>query len=448
MNVSANPIRLFDHLLLFPQVLAVRYSKGSHLEGAGARMATPPISAKPDLGSLRIQEGQRSKSDAGKRVVYAAIPVLIFAGIVVAAFALRTQKPVVEVALAQKAEAGGRAALLNASGYVTPRRRATIAAKITGRVTAVYFDEGTHVRQGQLLATLDDSDVRRTLEAARADRNSAQAAIADYEVQLKNAQIELRRAEQLQKAGVQTQQALDNATMTADSLRAKIELAKQQVAGSEARIGEAQQAVDNCTIRAPFAGIVVSKDAQVGEMVSPISAGGGFTRTGIATIVDMNSLEIEVDVNEAYIARVVPAQHVNAILDAYPDWEIPSKVRTVIPTADRQKATVKVRISFLKLDPRILPDMGIKVTFLGDETGKKKGAPAPAALISQDAVRDDNGQKIVFLVKEDHVERRAVTLGGIRGSDAEVMAGLAAGDRVVVKGPGDLRDGQAIEIKK
>src|SRR6266436_1937415 len=158
-------------------------------------------------------------------------------------------------------------------------RRAAIASKITGRVTAVYFDEGTHVREGQLLATLDDSDVRRALEAAKADRNSAQAAIADYEVQLKNARIELRRAEQLQKAGVQTQQALDNATMTADSLKAKIELAKQQVAGSEARIGEAQQAVDNCTIRAPFAGIVVSKDAQVGEMVSPISAGGGFTRT-------------------------------------------------------------------------------------------------------------------------------------------------------------------------
>src|SRR5256885_10210817 len=150
-----------------------------------------------------------------------------------------------------------------------------------------------------------------------------------------------------------------------DSLKAKIELAKQQVAASEARIGVAQQAVDNCTIRAPFAGIVVSKDAQVGEMVSPISAGGGFTRTGIATVVDMKSNEIEVDVNESYIARVHDGQKVTAILDAYPDWEIPSHVRTIIPTADRQKATVKVRISFDKLDPRILPDMGIKVTFLG-----------------------------------------------------------------------------------
>src|SRR6266850_8055763 len=260
-------------------------------------MATPANSPRHDLGSLRIGEGQRKGSGMGKRVLYAAIPVLIFAGIVAGAYALRSQKPVVEVATAAKPEAGGRQALLNASGYITPRRRATIAAKITGRVTGVFFDEGTRVAAGQLLATLDDSDVKRSLDSAKADRDASQAAIADYEVQLKNAQILLHRAEQLQKAGVQTQEALDNAATAADSLKAKIALAKQQVAASEARIAVAQQAVDNCTIRAPFAGIVVSKDAQVGEMVSPNSAGGGFTRRGIATIGDMKSNEIEVDVN-------------------------------------------------------------------------------------------------------------------------------------------------------
>jgi RND family efflux transporter MFP subunit len=231
-------------------------------------------------------------------------------------------------------------------------------------------------------------------------------------------------------------------------LKANIDLARAQVAASQARIQEAQQAVDNCTIRAPFAGIVVSKDAQVGEMVSPISAGGGFTRTGIATIVDMNSNEIEVDVNESYIARVHDGQPVTAILDAYPDWEIPSKVRTVIPTADRQKATVKVRISFLKLDPRILPDMGIKVTFLGAAPEKKADGEPSAPLVPQNAVRDDGGKKIVFLVKDDRLERRAVTLGSPRGSDTEIIAGLIAGDTVVVKGPPDLHDGQVIEVKK
>src|ERR1700722_19385516 len=322
-------------------------------------MATPTNSPKHDLGSLHIPERHRRESRTGKRVILAAIPILLLTGVVVLAYTFRLRKPIVDVATAATPNAIGGQTLLNASGYVTPRRRATIAAKITGRVTGVFFDEGTHVHAGQLLATLDDSDVKKALDSAKADRDSSEAAIADFRVQLKFSQIELRRAEQLQQAGVQTQEQLDTASTNVDSLKAKINLAKQQVQSSEMRIREAQQAVDNCVINAPYDGIVVSKDAQVGEMVSPISAGGGFTRTGIATIVDMNSNEIEVDVNESFIARVKDKQKVTAILDSYPNWEIPSHVRTVIPTADRQKATVKVRISFDKLDPRILPDMGM-----------------------------------------------------------------------------------------
>jgi len=409
-------------------------------------MASSNMSPKPDLGSLRIDDQKRQPRKTGKLLgIFAAlvgVVIIVMGGVL----AFVHQKPVVEVAAAQKG-AAGRPALLNASGYVTPRRRATVAAKITGRVTSVLFDEGDHVREGQVLATLDDSDVRRALDSAKADREATKAGIADLEVQLKNAEIELHRAQSLQAAGVQSQEALDNARTSVDSLKAKIALTQQQVIASEARIREAQQAVDNCVIRAPFTGIAVSKDAQVGEMVSPISAGGGFTRTGISTIVDMNSNEIEVDVSEAYIARVKPGQPVTAILDAYPDWEIPSRVRTVIPTADREKATVKVRISFLKLDPRILPDMGIKVTFLGDEPEQKGGGVAPAVVISQDAVRDDAGKKFVFLVRDDKVERCVVKLGATRGKDVEVMAGLNEGDSVVVKGPTDLHDGQAVEIR-
>jgi RND family efflux transporter MFP subunit len=414
-------------------------------------MATPVNAPVHDLGSLRIEDRHRSGSSWGKRLAVFFGLLVVIAGVSGGVYTLWNQKPVVEVTVAQKPAAGlgGREALLNASGYVTPRRRATIAAKITGRVTGVFFDEGTHVNAGQLLATLDDSDVRKALDAARADHLAAKAAISDYEVQLRNARIQLHRAEQLQKAGVQTQEQLDNALTTTDSLQAKIALAQSQVISAEARIQQAQQAVDNCTIRAPYTGIVVSKDAQVGEMVSPVSAGGGFTRTGIATIVDMNSNEIEVDVNESYIARVEPGQAVTAVLDAYPDWQIPSRVRTIIPSADRQKATVKVRISFLKLDPRILPDMGIKVTFLGAEPEKKSSVAAAAAIvIPQSAVRDENGKKVVFLVKDDKAERRAVTLGTSRGSDTEVVAGLTPGDTVVVKGPTNLRDGQSVEVKK
>ncbi|MGB6843612.1 MAG: efflux RND transporter periplasmic adaptor subunit [Candidatus Acidiferrales bacterium] len=402
----------------------------------------------PDLGQLRISDAHRKSGKTGKRFGIAAAVLGLIVILTGAFFELREQKPIVEVASAQAPSVGGRQALLNASGYVTPRRRATIAAKITGRVTGVFFDEGMHVHAGQVLATLDDSDVQRALTSAKADRDATQAGIADLQVQLKNSQIELHRAQELESGGIGTQESLDNARMNVDSLKAKIALTKVQVEAADARIGEAQQAVDNCVIRAPFDGVSVSKDAQVGEMVSPISAGGGFTRTGISTIVDMNSLEIEVDVNDAYIARVEPGQPVNAVLDAYPDWQIPAKVRTVIPTADRDKATVKVRISFLKLDPRILPDMGVKVTFLGEETKKIAGAAEPVALIPQEAVRDESGKKIVYLVKDDQLERRAITLGDVVANQAQVLAGIAAGDRVVVKGPAALHDGEAVKIKQ
>jgi len=411
-------------------------------------MSTSANAARPDLGALRIDKDKRQERKTGKIFGIILAAILVVALVAGATFYSRNSAPVVEVAAAQKAGNAGPTALLNASGYVTPRRRATIAAKITGRVIGVYFDEGVHVKEGQILAKLDDSDVKRALDSAVADRNSTRAQIADYEVQLKNAELLVHRSKELQAAGVQSQEIVDNAVTSADSLRAKIALTKEQVAAAESRINEAQQAVDNTVIRAPFEGIVVSKDAQVGEMVSPISAGGGFTRTGIATIVDMNSNEIEVDVNEAYIARVVPEQRVTAVLDAYPDWQIPSKVRTVIPTADRQKATVKVRISFIKLDPKILPDMGVKVTFLGDEPKKQAGAVEPVATVPTAALRDDNGSRIVYIVKDNKLERRAVKPGNPRGSDTEIFAGLIPGDLVVTKGPPELHDGESIQLKK
>lgn len=412
-------------------------------------METGQHSSGPDLSSLRIEERARKSGSLGKRLSLFAAglgALFLVTGLIVG---LKGQKPSVEVAVARGRGADERVALLNASGYVTPRRRATVAAKITGLVTAVYAEEGMHVKAGQVLATLDDSDARVRLASAKSERDATAAAIADLEVNLANAERELHRAQALQASGVQSVQALDNARTTADSLRARIALAKEQVHAAEARTAVAQQDLDNCTIRAPFDGLVVSKDAQVGEMVSPISAGGGFTRTGIATVVDMNSLEIEVDVNESYIARVQPGQSVVATLDAYPDWKIPARVRTVIPTADRQKATVKVRISFVKLDPRILPDMGVKVAFLEDEPAAGKGGGrAPAqVLIPSGAVRQDNGKPIVFVVREGRVERRAVGLGEQRGGDVEVLAGVSQGDQVVVKGPEGLRDGQAVEIK-
>jgi RND family efflux transporter MFP subunit len=220
------------------------------------------------------------------------------------------------------------------------------------------------------------------------------------------------------------------------------------VAVADSQVALQQADLDNTIIRAPFSGIAISKDAQPGEMVSPVSAGGGFTRTGICTIVDMNSLEIEVDVNESYINRVRAKQDVTAVLDAYPDWQIPASVITMVPTADRQKATVLVRIGFKALDPRILPDMGVKVTFLRD-AGDAADLPAaqPVALVPKAAIRQDGDQAIVFVLAGDTVERRPVQTGGTDGDRLEVVAGLRAGERVVVAGPVTLQAGSLVVVK-
>ena len=404
----------------------------------------PVRPSEPDLSALKIDEHVRSRSGSKwLRWVAAAVGVcfLVFA----LGFVLMGKAPSVQLATAHSVSGDARVALLNASGYVTPRRRATVAAKITGRVVQMYAEEGMVVKDGQVLAVLDESDARKRLISAQADRDATSAALADLQVNLANAERELRRTQGLEQAGVASPQALDLARTTAESYRARIEATDEQVQAADARIKVAQQDLDNCIVRAPFAGVVVSKDAQVGEMVSPVSAGGGFTRTGIATIVDMNSNEIEVDVNEAYIARVEPGQPVTAVLDAYPDWKIPSHVRTVIPTADRQKATVKVRVSFDKLDPRILPDMGVKVTFLGDAPAAAPGASR--VLAPQTAVRQDNGQSVVFLYRDGKVERRAVSVGATQGNDVEIIAGVADGDRLVV-GSEPLQDGQRVDVKQ
>jgi RND family efflux transporter MFP subunit len=398
----------------------------------------------PDLSPLKIGEHDRAGYSARKPLLWilGIVAALLLASVVI--FALREKAPAVQVATVHAANADTQPALLNASGYVTPRRRATVAAKITARVIKMNAEEGMRVKKGEVLALLDESDARVRLQSAVADRDATSASLKDLEVNLANADRELRRTRELKLGGVTSQQALDLARTTADSYRARIASTREQVLAADARIRVAQQDLDNCIVRSPFNGIVVSKDAQVGEMVSPISAGGGFTRTGIATVVDMNSIETEVDVNESYIARVQPGQPVVATLDAYPDWKIPSHVRTIIPTADRQKATVKVRISFDKLDPRILPDMGVKVAFFSNQP---KQAQAAGVLVPKTAVHAEGGQQAVFVYKDGRVERRVIRLGETRGDDQLVLAGLADGDQVVVSAAGKLRDGSRVELK-
>ncbi len=398
----------------------------------------------PDLSALRIDADAR-KARGGRRLwlILGAVGAVLVLLIV---FSAAGHKAEVEVATARSAEGAESLAVLNASGYVTPRRRATVAAKITGRVKEMLVEEGMQVQEGQVLARLDDSDAQAAYAAARADRDVAKASIPGLQANLKDAEATLKRNHELEKSGFVDEATLDHALASRDSLRSQLDVARRQVASAEARMAVAQRDIDNCTVRAPFAGIAVSKDAQPGEMVSPVSAGGGFTRTGISTVVDMASLEIEVDVNESFIAKVTPGQKVQAALDAYPDWKIPCTVRTVIPTADRQKATVKVRIAFDQLDPRILPDMGVKVAFLG--APPPPGAPRPKALVPREAVKDAEGGRVLFVVKDQKLQRRALTLGEARGTEVEVMAGVSPGEQVVVAGPKGLKDGQKVVVKK
>jgi RND family efflux transporter MFP subunit len=401
---------------------------------------------KPNLSDLKIDHQARSNDGGGLRLLLIAATILVTIAVVAILIVGGTSVTTVEVAIARAAPTGGAATVLNASGYVEPRRKATVSSKITGKVTEVLVDEGMVVEEGQILAQLDDSDARRRYEAIRAERDVSRAAIEELEVNLADAERTLRRTRKLHDDGVASIQDLDSATAGVDALRAKLRVARSSLDAAEAQLAVSAQDLENYTVRAPFAGIAVSKDAQPGEMVSPVSAGGGFTRTGISTIVDMESLEIEVDVNESHIAKVTPGQPADAVLDAYPDWHIPATVRTVIPTADRQKATVKVRLTFDELDSRILPDMGVKVAF--HETAEEESTATPAqSLVPQPAVRTEGGQTVVFVVEDEIVDRRAISIGRSVGTDIEIMAGVTPGDRVVVSESDGLSDGQKVKVK-
>jgi len=338
--------------------------------------------------------------------------------------------------------------VLDASGYVVARREATVSAKLTGKVREVLVEEGMRVEEGQVVAYLDDATQRAQLDFASAQVVAARAALAEIDAQLRAARLERDRLRDLAQRQLTSAASLDAAEANYDALAARLETGRENVKVAESNVALAEDALDNMTIRAPFAGMVVSKNAQPGEMISPISAGGGFTRTGICTIVDMDSLEIEVDVNEAYIQRVSPGQRVSATLDAYPDWQIPAEVIAIVPTADRQKATVRVRIGFLERDERVLRDMGAKVAFLGLETAPGTAQQVEGVLIVGEALRSDVDGDFVWLVNNGVVEKRRVGLGGPRDRERVlVTSGLAVGDTVVRSADGPLVAGDNVRTQ-
>ena len=398
------------------------------------------------LKQLRIERDQRDDETRAPRwpwIVGIVALVLIAAG--VAAYALRSSAVEVRVVSAVAPAAGSDAgAVLQATGYVVARREATVSAQITGTLTEVLVEEGEHVKKNQILARLDDSGYKAALDAAKAQYAAAQAQVGQARAQLAQAQHDAKRLDSIAARGLVSKQQAEQARTQAVTAQATLLAAQKGAQAAAAQVASAQVNFDYCVVRSPFDGVVTDKAAQVGEIVSPFSAGGGFTRTGVATIVDMDSLEVDVDVNEAYISRVTPGMPAEAVLDAYPDWRIPAHVIAIIPSADRSKATVKVRIAFDTKDPRIIPEMGVRVSFLEKRADNSK--PIAGVLVPRSAIVQRDGHDVVFVIDGEHAKQTPVTTGADFNDLKQVTSGLSAGAQVVAAPPVDLKDGEKIKV--
>jgi RND family efflux transporter MFP subunit len=401
------------------------------------------------LGSLRIERSSAT-SDSNRTGLYIGLAVGL---LVVAAgtwFYLRPKPTEVSTVTAEADSSGPSlgTSVLNASGYVVARRMATVSSKITGKVLEIYVEEGMEVKKDQVLARLDPENSSTALTMAERELEASKRNLTEIEVRLADARRNLERNEALVKQQLVSQTALDASRAEANALAARLAAAQATVKVSESSLAMRRIDYNDLNVRAPFTGVVISKDAQPGEMISPMSAGGGFTRTGIATIVDMDSREVEVDVNEAYINRVKNGQRVEATLDAYPDAPLAAHVINIVPTADRTKATVRVRIGFEKLEPQILPDMGIKVRFLDDQPPPAVAQTGPRIRIPAVAVQKVDDESYVWVVSEGRVERRAVTVGPESEGTIEIRAGVNSGDELVSPVVQGLVDGGKVKLKE
>jgi RND family efflux transporter MFP subunit len=408
------------------------------------------------LNQLRIDRSEPPPSDGHGKWWATGIAVIIMAA-VGTWYLLRPTGLPINTAVAQAVPGGGAgsiggASLLDASGYVVARRRATVSAKVTGKVVEVRLEEGQRIEAGEIIARLDDSNWKAALEQSNAQLQQAEANLSSAKTAFDDAKPIFERSEKQKAAAVISAQSFDEAHAQFDVAHNNLLIAQSALEAARAGVAVAQHNLNDTVIRAPFSGVVTEKAAQPGEMVSPISAGGGFTRTGIGTIVDMDSLEVEVDVSENFINRVRPQQPVVIKLNAYPDWDIPGSVIATIPTADRAKATVKVRIAIKQKDPRIIPEMGARVSFLEEKepeaAGAGKTSAPPGVIVPSEAVAASGDSSIVYVVHDSSVERRAVRLGAKTATGQIVIAGLTAGTTVAVGDLAKLSDGARVRIEK
>jgi RND family efflux transporter MFP subunit len=402
------------------------------------------------LNQLRIDRNAAEPASRAPWIVAIVIVLLLVVGGAAWWFFSTGKSFVVESAsaVAPSGEGGAATAVLQATGYVTARRQATVSAQITGTLAEVLIEEGERVEAGQVLARVEDTAQQANLGQAQAQLAQARAQVGQYQAQLAQARRDLVRQQDLIGRKLVSQQSVEAANLQVDSLTAQLISQQRYVDLASAQLRSAQVQLDYTIVRAPFAGVIIAKAAQVGEIVSPLSAGGGFTRTGVGTIVDMDSLEIEVDVNESYINRVKAGAPAQAVLDAYQNWTIPAKVIAIIPTADRGKATVKVRVGLEQKDPRVLPDMGARVSFMEQASTPSAPVEVPkGVLLPASAIVQRDGKSVVFVIDGERASARPVVPGQNYG-DLRLVEGIANGVRVVREPAPDMPDGAHVELKK
>lgn len=403
------------------------------------------------LKELTIDGQQREDAGRAPRWIWPVVSVAVLSAVLAGAAWWWSQGhkaiPVQTATVAANGSASAANAVLQATGYVTARRQATVSAQITGTLTQVLIEEGDHVRKGQILAHLEDTALRAGLNSAEASARSAQANVEQFRAQLAQAEADARRQAELAASGMSTRQSAEQTATAVKAYAAQVESAQRQADAARAQVAQARVNFDYATVRAPFDGVVTVKAAQVGEIISPLSAGGGFTRTGVGTIVDMDSLEVDVDVNEAYIGQVQADMPCEAVLDAYPDWRIGAHVVAVIPSADRGKATVKVRVALEQKDGRVVPDMGVRVSFLAARP-QAQARPEPGVLVPPSALVQQDGASAVFVVQEGRALRRAVSVSKDIGKMKLVSQGLKPGESIVLSPPEGMKDGAAVSVNK
>jgi RND family efflux transporter MFP subunit len=379
--------------------------------------------------------------------LYGVSGVVVLLAVATGAWALMRDRAVeVRVAVAEGRGGVKGSAGLTADGYVVARTKASVSSKVPGRLAYLGVEEGDRVREGAVIARLEAAEYEAAVRQTASEMLAADATVIEAAAQLTQAERALERAQRLHADSLIAEQRYEDAVTALATARARLRAAEARREAARQANASTQASLDNTIIRAPFSGTVLRKDAEVGEVVAPAVAGGGLTRGAVVTMADLSTLEVEVDINEAYIGSIRDDQPAEIVLDAYPGVTFSGHVRQIVPTADRQKATVLVRVAIDSDDPRILPEMGARVVFQENVTNESAEPLQPRIYVPSGAVRGEGGEDVVWVMVDGHARRRSIDAGPVMGDAREVRSGLSAGETIILDPPAELADGARVKV--